>query len=409
MMIKFYDTSALLEKEEFLENEQIAISSITLQELEEIKNSDKPSPEVKYQARRLLRMMDENLDQFRIEQFTFLTPKIDIGVDNNDTKILRTAVQLSRHSNDDLYFITNDLSQKLIAKTCFRADQILSEEPKEDKYCGYLKVYVNDEELADFYSHLDVNKYNLLVNQYLLLYYKGSCVDQYIWTGTTHEAVKFNAFNSTYFGNVKPKAGDTSQLIAFDALRRNKLTLLRGPAGSGKSWISLAYLASMLEREKISKIVIFCNPVASRDSAKLGYYPGDKNDKLLDSQIGNFLVSKFGGKEAVTQLIEQEKLMLLPFSDIRGFDTTGMNCAVYITEGQNLNINLMKLALQRIGEDSICVVEGDMDAQVDLDAYEGNKNGMRRLSQVFRGQPFYGEVTLDTIHRSRIGKIADLM
>lgn len=101
--------------------------------------------------------------------------------------------------------------------------------------------------------------------------------------------------------------------------------------------------------------------------------------------------------------------MLMPFSDIRGFDTTGMNCAVYITEGQNLNINLMKLALQRIGEDSICIVEGDMNTQVDLEAYEGNKNGMRRLSEIFRGQPFFGQVQLNTIYRSKIAKIADSM
>lgn len=55
---------------------------------------------------------------------------------------------------------------------------------------------------------------------------------------------------------------------------------------------------------------------------------------------------------------------------------------------------MMRLALQRIGEDSICIIDGDYDAQVDLDIYSGDNNGMRRLSQVFRGQDFYGEVKL---------------
>ncbi len=45
--------------------------------------------------------------------------------------------------------------------------------------------------------------------------------------------------------------------------------------------------------------------------------------------------------------------------DIRGFDTTGMKCGVYITEAQNMDISLMKLALQRIGEDSIAIIDGD--------------------------------------------------
>ena len=48
---------------------------------------------------------------------------------------------------------------------------------------------------------------------------------------------------------------------------------------------------------------------------------------------------------AVEKLIAEEKLMLLPFSDIRGFDTTGMNAGIYISEAQNLDITLMKLAL----------------------------------------------------------------
>lgn len=105
----------------------------------------------------------------------------------------------------------------------------------------------------------------------------------------------------------------------------------------------------------------------------------------------------------------EEKLILLPLSDIRGYDTTGMNAGVYISEAQNLDIELMRLALQRIGQDSICIIDGDSEAQVDLEAYEGRNNGMKRLSQVFRGHDFYGEISLQTIHRSKIANLAQLM
>ena len=105
-------------------------------------------------------------------------------------------------------------------------------------------------------------------------------------------------------------------------------------------------------------------------------------------------------------LIDGE-LLLLPMSDIRGFDTTGMRAGVYITEAQNLDIELMKLALQRIGDDAICILDGDSDAQVDLGIYAGNNNGMRRVSNVFRGNDFYGEVTLPICHRSKIAEIAE--
>ena len=109
---------------------------------------------------------------------------------------------------------------------------------------------------------------------------------------------------------------------------------------------------------------------------------------------------------AVERLIDDGQLVLLPMSDIRGYDTTGMNAAIYISEAQNLDIELMRLALQRIGEDSICILDGDSNAQVDLSMYAGDNNGMRRVSKVFRGADFYGEVTLLNIHRSKIAQLA---
>ena len=101
--------------------------------------------------------------------------------------------------------------------------------------------------------------------------------------------------------------------------------------------------------------------------------------------------------------------MLLPVSDCRGIDTTGMNAGVYVTEAQNSSIDMMKLILQRIGDDSICVIEGDDIAQVDMKDYIGENNGLRRLSEVFRDHDFYGEVTLPIIHRGRIAELADQM
>lgn len=120
-------------------------------------------------------------------------------------------------------------------------------------------------------------------------------------------------------------------------------------------------------------------------------------------------MAKLGDRTQVERMINEGTLLLLPMSDIRGFDTTGMKAGIYITEAQNLNIDLMKLALQRIGDDCICILEGDSDAQVDLPLYAGNNNGMRRVSEVFRGKDFYGEVTLPIIHRSKIAEIADEM
>jgi predicted ribonuclease YlaK len=121
-------------------------------------------------------------------------------------------------------------------------------------------------------------------------------------------------------------------MLLADTLANNKITMVKGPAGSGKTYMSLGYLLSLLESRKIDKIIIFCNTVATKDSAKLGYYPGSRDEKLLDSQIGNLLASKFGSKIEVERMIEEEKLILLPLSDIRGYDTSGMHAGVYISE-----------------------------------------------------------------------------
>ena len=101
-------------------------------------------------------------------------------------------------------------------------------------------------------------------------------------------------------------------------------------------------------------------------------------------------------------MLQRQKLVLLPLSDIRGYDTSGMRAGIYISEAQNLDTTLMKLALQRIGDDSICIIDGDCRTQVDDISFAGVNNGMRRASKVFRGHDIYGEIELKQIHRSKI-------
>lgn len=414
MTYKFYDTSALIEKESFFPDEQIIISSITLEELERLKTSNTIVEDLRYAVRHVLNLIDTNPDTVHYiiyEQLLMEPFKSYSGDWNNDLKIIACAKSfLDAHPEG--FFITNDRSQRLLAKHLIpaHASHIISEERvAQPVYTGYKIITPNDEELAYFYSHLEQNTYNLLTNQYLIIERDNQIMDQYIWTGERHTQIHYKTINSIWFGEIKPKQGDFSQQIAIDCLNRNKLTLLTGPAGSGKSLLSMSFLFQQLERNKIDKIVVFCNPVATKDSARLGFYPGTRTDKLLDSQVGNFLISKLGSREAVENMIDKGTLILLPFSDIRGYDTSGMNCGVYITEAQNLNINLMKLALQRIGEDSICIVEGDVKAQVDLLTYEGSSNGMRRVAEIFQGESFFGAVELNKIHRSKIGLVADKM
>ena len=415
--IYFYDTCALLDNPmEAFKRGHFWISSITLNELEDIKTSGRKDEETKYNARKLLHLLEENDNKYSIMLYN---TEIDETIKmfslplTNDSKIIASAYELRKSigaSKENFIFCTKDLACKAIAKSC-DLEVNYETEKLENEYTGFKIIQLNEKELAEFYSetlYKQINCYNLVQGQYLVIKNNsGEIIDKYKWDVGKYTTIPYRKAESRMFGKVVPK--DIYQQLGLDALASNKITMLRGSAGSGKSYLSFAYMFSLLEQNKIEKIIIFCNTVATKGSAKLGFYPGSRDEKLLDSQIGNLLASKLGDKTEVERMIQDGILVLLPMSDIRGYDTTGMNAAVYISEAQNLDIELMRLALQRIGEDSICILDGDSNAQVDSSLYAGSNNGMRRVSEVFKGTDIYGEVKLQTIHRSRIAELAQKM
>lgn len=409
----FYDTCSLLKELHNAFKEKFIISNITLKELENIKTSAQKDEDAKYRARHVIHLLDEQEKQYDIVDFSpdylKLLPNHLLEDINNDIKIIACALAAQKKKHN-ITFITEDLCCKRLAASVGLKVKYINDKELSN-YNGFKELLLDTEEkIGSFYNNINSTKnlYNLLTNQYLFIKDKNEeIIDNFFYNGKTLERINFTIFNSQQIGKIKPK--DEYQLAAMDSLKRNQICVLRGPAGTGKSYLAIGYLFDLLEKGKIDKIIIFCNTVATAGSAKLGFYPGTKDEKLLDSQIGNFLGSKLGGKEALTELISAEKIVLLPLSDIRGYDTTNMHAGIYITEAQNLDIELMRLALQRVGEDSICILDGDDLAQVDMSIYAGSNNGLRRVSQVFRGQDYYGEVTLQNIYRSKIAKQAQLM
>lgn len=412
--IRFYDTCSLLIAGESLfdKDEKFIVSSITFKELERIKTSSNKDPEIKYSARLLLHLFEQHPNMYDVvvhkTEYEHIITEANLDI-TDDTRILSDAYWYNNTIRvDEVIFVTNDLSLKHIANLFFGSGMIESVAEESDNYSGYKEVTCCDNALAEFYQDPNQNHFDLHIGEYLILKNaEGETVDLRVWTGETHRYLNYDNFNSTWFGKIKPYKGDTYQKLLFDSLINNKITLIKGPAGSGKTIISLAYLMSKLDKGELDKIIVFCNTVATANSAKLGYLPGTRDEKLLDSQIGNLLISKFGGRTGVEQLIADEKLVLLPMSDIRGYDTSGMKAGIYISEAQNLDRALIKLALQRVGEDCVCIIDGDEKTQVDDIHFAGNNNGMRRVSKVYRGHDIYGEVELRNIYRSRVAKIAE--
>lgn len=190
MTNNFYDTSSLLLRAEnlFQDNEHIFISSITLKELERIKTAVNKDFNIKYQARRLLHTITENLNQisFVIFKEYMLTPMTEKDLEiSDDIKILSCAYD-SRDKIDGFY--TNDLSLFSIAQLFFPLDYIHMVEPVEDNYTGYRNIQMSEEEMNEFYSNLNNSSYNeklhLLTNEYLNILDENKIViDTYRWDG----------------------------------------------------------------------------------------------------------------------------------------------------------------------------------------------------------------------------------
>jgi predicted ribonuclease YlaK len=397
------DTNVLLNSMDKLDHRHIVITSMIIRELEKHKLSQNQA--LAFQARAATRYLE--LHQADI-LFDVKDYHVQLGSSFDtqyaDNKILQCCIE------NHYGLITHDLLLKQKA----RGFQIplLELDSLEEKYEGYVECDVEDRRYAALCHNLDHNHFELLTNQYLVVKDGESYADLLKWTGDSHTYVRPRGFETTYFGKFSPR--DAYQRCALDSLRHNTITMVKGKAGSGKSLIALSFAMREIERGKYDRLICFVNPMASRNSAKLGFYPGTRDEKIMDSAIGSMLCSKFGDKMIVEELLkgkekEPPKLLLLPFSDIRGFDTTGLRAIVYIIEAQNLDVDLMKLAVQRIGEDSKLIIDGDFDAQVDHSSYEGQNNGMRRLSEVFRGEDYYGEVELPYIYRSKIARKADQM
>ena len=408
----FFDTCALIEMADELHKEEyrpFVISRVTLQELEKIKNAKDKSEELKIKVRKLIRALYHNEDQFIVAPHSN-----KFSLDNDEAIINDAFAYAADHCDTFFRFFTYDLNCYFLAKERFtKLDNIIAdyrEHPlaKKDDYTGF-KAFapMNAEAENELYEYVlkNINFANLLENEYLIINCGNGKKDYFKWRNNQFERVPFRTVESMHFGIFKPR--NDEQILALDSMFTNRITLLGGPAGSGKSAASLAYLFNQLENGKIDRIIVFCNPVAAKNAAKLGFYPGELKLKLLSSQVGNVLTSKIGDSVEVDRLIDSGQLVLIPAADLRGYETPA-HSGVYIMEGQNYDTVLMRMLLQRIGNECQVIIDGDREEQTDLDIYE-NDNGMKKVSQVFRGEKIFGQVDLQKIERDEIARIAERM
>lgn len=407
----FLDTNALLNLQENAFKEEFVIAQKTLEELENIKSSGSKDGEVKYKARKVARLLDDNWGKYHVVKYS---PDIDQTIESfnldktPDNIILASAYIYNSMCN--ILVVSDDLNCKFISREIFgletRGANEINLVKDMDEYLGYKDVTLSDEEMSDFYLHLDRNTFNNVVNEYLIIRKSdGEIVDTLRWNGNEFKKVCSKTIKSIMFGDkIKPK--DIYQACAIDSIFNNTMTAISGKAGSGKSLISLVTIMNLIESGKYDRVVIMFNPTKARGASDMGYYSGDATEKAMQNSVGSILTTKFGDRYAVDMLLQQDKIRLVSMADVRGMEVRD-NEILYITEAQNTSIELLKLCLSRASSECKIIIEGDYNSQVDSYLFDGTSNGMKRVINVLRGEEEFGYVHLPNIWRSKIAALVD--
>lgn len=407
----FLDTNALLNLQENAFKEEFVIAQKTLEELENIKSSGSKDGEVKYKARKVARLLDDNWGKYHVVKYS---PDIDQTIESfnldktPDNIILASAYIYNSMCN--ILVVSDDLNCKFISREIFgletRGANEINLVKDMDEYLGYKDVTLSDEEMSDFYLHLDRNTFNNVVNEYLIIRKSdGEIVDTLRWNGNEFKKVCSKTIKSIMFGDkIKPK--DIYQACAIDSIFNNTMTAISGKAGSGKSLISLVTIMNLIESGKYDRVVIMFNPTKARGASDMGYYSGDATEKAMQNSIGSILTTKFGDRYAVDMLLQQDKIRLVSMADVRGMEVRD-NEILYITEAQNTSIELLKLCLSRASSECKIIIEGDYNSQVDSYLFDGTSNGMKRVIDVLKGEEEFGYIHLPNIWRSKIAALVD--
>ena len=411
MTIYLIDTNILMSLESYDSllarcEGKITIPMYVLEELDNLKNKEGDKG---FKARRALRNIEKYADDIEIylptdDEYRYFLPAC-WATGKMDNEIINSAAILKSAGNQ-VKVLSNDLNVRLKCESV----EIDAESYYEiiEINSGWLQVNLSEEECLSLDDEAIASM--LKTGQYLLVDEKSTGDLFAIYSRDNENKIRCvvpRHIYSSHFGRIE--ALDEFQMCAIDSLYKDNLTVITGKAGSGKTLLSLSYALQEVLSGKRSKLIIFANPVKTRGSEQLGYYPGDRTEKLMQNSVGAMLVSKFGGDPmAVDQLIQDGMLEILPFSDIRGFEVSESQI-MYISEAQNLNVDLAKLAIQRCAEGAKIILEGDPQTQVDHYSFEGNQNGLRRVIEVFEGTEGFSHIYLPNIRRSKIADLADKM
>lgn len=246
-----------------------------------------------------------------------------------------------------------------------------------------IRLLGDEEEMARFEESVSLLrkhllKYNQLGEEDILDIVKGRL--------TKADGVKGVLVYSMSGRPIKPRSANQQELI--DAYERNDMVFAVGPAGTGKTYLSIALAVKAL-KEKTAKKIILSRP-AVEAGEKLGFLPGDMKDK-----IDPYLQPLYDALEdmlpqaRLQDMMDKRQIQIAPLAFMRG--RTLSDAVVILDEAQNTTTQQIRMFLTRMGWNTKMIITGDM-TQIDLP--RGQKSGLREALSILGGVEGIGVVEL---------------
>lgn len=269
-------------------------------------------------------------------------------------------------------------------------------------YTGCTTLELTDDEIAWYFGGL-YDLPPLKQNEYLLvLNDKGELVDKRCYARDTWRTIRYP---SVTLGNEIIAPRNHYQAFAIDLLlnRDVPVKLLRGVYGSGKDLLMTAAAIAAVKQGQFERIVFIRPNVTVANVPDIGYLPGDADEKLAWT-LGP-IEDNVGGAERLKTLLSKGTISPIPLAFIRGRSFN--NSIVYVTEGQNMTTEIVKLLLGRVGSNSELWINGDSH-QSDKRVFEQD-NGLDHMVDCLAGNDLFGYVYLPITERSDVANLANLL
>ena len=185
------------------------------------------------------------------------------------------------------------------------------------------------------------------------------------------------------------KARTINQQRLIEAYNQNDMIFAVGPAGTGKTYLSIALAVKAL-KEKMAKKIILSRP-AVEAGEKLGFLPGDMKDK-----IDPYLQPLYDALEdmlpqiKLQDMMEKHVIQIAPLAFMRG--RTLSDAVVILDEAQNTTPAQIRMFLTRMGWNTKMIITGDM-TQIDLP--HSQKSGLIEALHILNNIEGIGVVNLD--------------